>query len=277
MPLLEALDRYFAAWNDHDPAALVAALREDGTYEDPTTGGPITREQCAGQLTRLLIGYPDLSFDLVDIAPATETTAYARWVMRGTSPGDGPATGTAIALPGADFIEYDPESGLVVRVVGYFDTATLLRQQGLQVHITLGDLEWAAFGTSTRIETKRDTIPGAFTVTWIDVDDDFAPALSDAGLSIVTEQLGNDAYLGSCFATIGRRHYTFTAWESVEAARTALRGGAHGAAMRRAYKGGMGMNAVGVTSIWKPEVINGAFQVGASRSVDLAELGRQWL
>jgi len=30
------------------------------------------------------------------------------------------------------------------------------------------------------------------------------------------EQLGNDGYLGSCFATIGSRNYTFTAWESVE-------------------------------------------------------------
>ena len=68
-------------------------------------------------------------------------------------------------------------------------------------------------------------------------------------MSVVTEQLGNDGYLGSCFASIGRRHYTFTAWESVEAAKAALHSGAHGAAMRLARGGGLGDNAFGVTSI----------------------------
>ena len=38
----EALDRYFDAWNSHDPALVVAALTDDGTYEDPTTGGPLS-------------------------------------------------------------------------------------------------------------------------------------------------------------------------------------------------------------------------------------------
>ena len=280
MPLLEALDRYFASWNDHDPEGLMASLTEDGTYEDPNTGGPVSREKCAGILSRLLTAFPDLSFDVVDIGPTSDTTAYARWVMRGTNTGPGPAgsaTGRKIALSGADFIEHDPEPDLVARVVGYFDPSALLRQLGLQVHITLGDLEWAAFGTSVRVDTQRTTIPGAFTITWIDVDDDHAPVLSNAGLAIVTEQLDNDAFLGTCFATVGQRHYTFTAWESVDSARAALRGGAHAEAMRLANRGGMGENAVGITSIWKPEVLNGVFRPGASRAADLSELGGQWL
>lgn len=47
----------------------------------------------------------------------------------------------------------------------------------------------------------------------------------DANTAIVTGQLGSDGYLSSCFASIGRRNYTFTAWESVEAARAALHSG----------------------------------------------------
>ena len=59
------------------------------------------------------------------------------------------------------------------------------------------------------------------------------------------EQLGNEEYLGTCFATIGRRNFTFTAWQSADAAKKALRGGAHGEAMRMAVKGGLGDNARG--------------------------------
>lgn len=281
MPLAEALDRYFAAWNEHDPPGLAAAFSEDGTYEDPTTDGPLTSAQCADLLARLVLGFPDVHFDLLDVAPTGDRAAYARWVMRGTNTGSGPAgpaTGHTVALPGADHIEYDPLADRVSRVVGYFDTATLARQLGLQTHLTPADIDgFATFGTGARIETNRHAIPGAFTVTWIDVDEEHAPALSDAGYRIVLELAENDAYLGSCFTTVGNRHYTFTAWESVESARAALRGGAHAEAMRLANRGGVGSDAVGLTSIWTPAVLNGVFRAGAGKSADLAELGGQWL
>lgn len=35
MSLTAALDRYFAAWNDHDPDAVVRSLADGGSYEDP--------------------------------------------------------------------------------------------------------------------------------------------------------------------------------------------------------------------------------------------------
>jgi hypothetical protein len=91
------------------------------------------------------------------------------------------------------------------------------------------------------------------------------------------EQLGNEAYLGSCFATIGRRNYTFTAWRSVADAKSALRQGAHRAAMKLAKGGDLGANAFGVTSIWAPEVLNGIFHTSGGGSKDLAELSGQWL
>ena len=76
-------------------------------------------------------------------------------------------------------------------------------------------------------------------MTWLDINPEHQVTLIDAVTSVVTEQLGNNGYLGSCFATIGRRNYTFTAWENVEAATAALRTGAHAAAMRLAKVGGL--------------------------------------
>lgn len=281
MSLTDALDRYFAAWNDHDPDAVVRSLADGGSYEDPTTGGPLTGDALAANVATLLAGFPDLHFDLVSVAPTSDAAAAAQWLMQGTNTGPmpaGPATGQTVALPGADFIDYDPAADRIAKVTGYFDTATMLWQLGLQAHITPADMEPVTkFGISLHVDTQRQTIPGAFSVTWIDIDPERQFTLFDAVTGIVMEQLGNDGYLGSCFATIGRRNYTFTAWESVEAAKAVLHSDAHGAAMRLAESGGMGDNAFGVTSIWKPEVLNGIFRAFKAKSDDLAELTAQWL
>jgi len=215
MSLTDALDRYFAAWNDHDPDAVVRSLSDGGSYEDPTTGGPLTGDALAANVATLLAGFPDLQFDLVSVAPTSDTTAAAQWLMRGTNTGPmpaGPATGQAVALPGADFIDDDAAADRVAKVTGYFDSATMLRQLGLQAHITPADMEPVTkFGISLRVDAQRQAVPGAFSVTWIDIDPEHQFTLFEATTGVVMEQLGNDGYLGSCFATIGRRNYTFTA------------------------------------------------------------------
>ena len=281
MSMADALDRYFAAWNDHDAQAVVRSLADGGSYEDPTTGGPLTGDALAANVATLLAGFPDVHFDLVSVAHTGDTTAAAQWLMRGTNTGPmpaGPATGQAVALPGADFIDYDPAADRIAKVTGYFDTATMLTQLGRQAHITPADNEPVIkYGVSLRIDTQRQAIPGAFSVTWLDIDPKHQVTLIDAVASVVMEQLGSNGYLGSCFATIGRRNYTFTAWENVEAATAALRTGAHAAAMRLAKGGGTGDNAFGITSIWKPEVLNGVFHAGQAKSGDLTELTEQWL
>ena len=101
--------------------------------------------------------------------------------MQGTNTGPlpgGPATGGTLDLPGADFFTYDADADKVSSVVGYFDTATMLGQLGLQAHITPTDIEARCkFGYS---QPGRDraatTVPGAFTVTWIDIDAEHHPA-----------------------------------------------------------------------------------------------------
>ncbi|MFI5372100.1 MAG: ester cyclase, partial [Candidatus Eisenbacteria bacterium] len=269
------------AWNDHDPAGVVASLNHGGTYEDPTTGGPLSGDALAASVDGLLTGFPDVHFELVSCAPTGDDSAALQWRMQGTNTGPmpgGPATGETIDLPGADFVTYDRSADRLAKVVGYFDTATMLGQLGLRAHITPADMEGVTkFGISLRVDTGRETVPGAFTITWIEIEPEHQAALIDASTAIVTEQLGNPGYLGTCFATVGPRNYTFTAWESVEAARAALRGTAHGAAMHLAESGGIGAGARGVTSMWTPDFLNGIFHPGPGASYDLAELGGQWL
>jgi hypothetical protein len=60
MSLTDALDRYFAAWNDHDPDAVVRSLASGGSYEDATTGRPLTGDALAANVAALLAGFPDL-------------------------------------------------------------------------------------------------------------------------------------------------------------------------------------------------------------------------
>ena len=274
-----ALDRYFAGWNDHDPAGVVSALTADGTYEDPVTTGPIAGDGLAGYVGVILHGFPDLSFVVESIDELSETEAVARWRMTGTNTGPmpaGPATGGTVDLPGVDFLTFDPASGKVSKVIGYFDTGTMYAQLGLQTHLTPADMEGVVrFGTSLRVETGRDAIPGAFTVTWIDIDPEFVGPLGEATEAIVMQELADDDYLGSCIATTGRRNFTFSAWTSLEAAKRALRGGAHGEAMRLAKSNGLGENARGTTSFWEPAQLNGTFTPGGTE--DLSELGGQWL
>jgi steroid delta-isomerase-like uncharacterized protein len=281
MTLDAALQHYFDAWNAHDGAAVVASLADGGTYEDPTTGGPLAGDALAANVDGLAVGFPDVRFEIVSCVPTSDSTAAAQWVMHGTNTGPtpgGPPTGGTIALPGADFIDYDSGADRLSKVVGYFDTATMLTQLGLQAHVTPADMPGVSFGYGVRIDSGRQAVPGAFSVTWIEIDPEFDAHLRDSTLAILFEQLGKEAgYLGSFLAAVGLRHYTFTAWTSPEAAKAALRGGAHADAMRDARKDGFGADARGVTSIWSPETINGIFHPGAGRSLDLAELGGQWL
>ena len=277
--MMHALDRYFDAWNSHDPTLVVAALTDGGTYEDPTTGGPVSGDALAASVAGVYDAFPDVRFEIESLS-LHDATASAQWRMIGTNTGPlpgGPATGESLDLPGADFFTYDATADRLSSVVGYFDTATMLAQLGLQAHITPSNIEGITeFGIGIRVETGRDTIPGAFTITHIDVDPEHQTALIDATTNIVMEQLGNDDYLGTCFATIGRRNYTFTVWASPEAAQEALRGEAHSRAMKLAQSGGIGDSALGVTSMWTPKFLNGVFHPGTG-STDLSTLEGQWL
>ena len=280
MSFTDVLDRYFAGWNDHDPAAVVATLVEDGTYEDPTTAVPKSGNALFEHVAGLVAGFPDVHFDVATVATTGETTAAVQWVMRGTNTGPaagGAATGKRIALHGADIINYDPAADRLSKVVGYFDTATMLRQLGLQTHISPADAPGRVqFGLASRVITGEAAEPGCFTVTSIDVGDGCVGEVDDFANSIVEAIAAQPGYLGSVFATVGGRKYTFTAWRdasAVEGIRTTV----HRDAMRRFNSGTLGARVM--ASVWVPLRLNPVRVSGgeAGRPVRDEPLSTQWL
>ena len=134
MDNLAAVRPYFAAWNARSADAILAALNDSGTYEDPGTGGPISGEALRAHVTGLWSAFPDLRFEERSLAGTGESSAAALWIMRGTNTGSMmglPPTGKAVELHGADFIAL--KTGKVETVAGYFDTSAVPRQLGLDV------------------------------------------------------------------------------------------------------------------------------------------------
>ena len=134
MGRLEVAHGYFDAWNRRDPEGVAACFVDGGTYQDPTTGGPLTGDAIAEMVGGLLVMFPDLSFDVVSSGELSDGRVAGQWVMRGTNTGPlpgGPPLGKTIALPGADFIEVDGDR--VRSVTGYFDQKLLFEQLGLAV------------------------------------------------------------------------------------------------------------------------------------------------
>lgn len=131
--------RYFDAWAAHDADAILATMAPGGTYSDPTTPGPIGGEALRGYAMALWTAFPDLRFEISAIDRIDAHRAHVRWVMRGHNQGTLmglPPTGKAVQLEGIDLIESSPEG--IHRVVGLFDSATLLRQMGMNVSIQPG-------------------------------------------------------------------------------------------------------------------------------------------
>jgi hypothetical protein len=54
--------RYLSAWNERDVSAVLAALAPGGSYEDPTTGGPLTGAALEQYLSGFFAAFPDVSF-----------------------------------------------------------------------------------------------------------------------------------------------------------------------------------------------------------------------
>jgi SnoaL-like domain len=60
--------RYFEAWNDRDPPAVMATFVEGGTCSDPNvTGPPLSGPALAAYARSLFEGFPDLRFEVPEL------------------------------------------------------------------------------------------------------------------------------------------------------------------------------------------------------------------
>jgi steroid delta-isomerase-like uncharacterized protein len=158
-------DRYFEAWNRRDPAAIAAVFTEGGTYTDPNVPDGVGPEDTAAYAEGLFGGFPDLAFELESSGVRPDGSVAAQSVMTGTNSGSFqglPPSGREVRLPGADVITVDGDR--VASVVGYFDTAVVPRQLGLQVVVQPERAGPFAFGTSVYV-SKDGGEPGAMSLT----------------------------------------------------------------------------------------------------------------
>ena len=250
MEPIEVAQRYFNAWNERDPLAIVATLAEGGTYSDPASGGALTGEALIQYTTGLFAAFPDLSFEIVSAAPSGDGAVSAQWLMKGTNTGPfggGPPTGSSVALPGADFISVDGDK--ILSIQGYFDQRTLVEQLGLQVVVQPHSIGPFSFGTSVRTTTGKRTKPGAFSTTWIEVhSDDEVNEVRERSRQILQEMMQLDGFISAANMVIGHRLITTTAWEDLQGPAQILGGGAHKEAMDRFF--GQEFASAGTTMVW---------------------------
>lgn len=257
MNALEVAQQYINAWNAHDPDAIVATFAPGGTYQDPTTDGPLSGEAIGQYAGGLMAAFPDLSFEVVSEAEAGEDTVAAQWLMKGTNSAPfmgGPPTNKTVALPGADFITVEGDK--VKSVQGYFDQKTLIDQLGLQTIVQPFEIGPVQFGNSVRMNLGHSTKPGAMSLTWItprSVEE--REKIRGYSQQIMQEMPSTDGFLGTMLAASDHRMFTTTAWTDADAPGKMMREGAHNEAMRAFFSGDLGSAAM--TSVWEPVRFNG--------------------
>lgn len=254
--VLQVAQRYFDAWNQHNPAAIVATFAEGGAYSDPATPGPLSGAAIGAYAAGLWAAFPDLSFDIVSIAQDDAGLVSAEWLMKGTNHGslNGlPPTGVAVALPGADFIRI--EDGRIRSVQGYFDSAALSRALGLDVIVQPKAIGPFSFGTSTRASTSKNAVPGAFSITWIEArSEEEKERIMESGRKIATEMLAMPGFISWLGAIVGNRMMTISAWETPQATAQLMKGGEHRSAVVQFFNSELGNSAL--TGVWIPARLN---------------------
>jgi len=134
--LQDFIDRYNAAWNDHDVETIVSMHTDDSVFENHVTGDVnVGREQIARAISGIFSVFPDLEFE-TRRAYIRDDLVVQEWTARGTHEGtmtrsgiELSPTGRKVEYKGMDVIPI--RGGLVARKDVYSDSVTLLRQLGL--------------------------------------------------------------------------------------------------------------------------------------------------
>lgn len=257
MDRLSLAQRYFDGWNAHDAEAIAATFAQGGTYTDPIVQG-LDPDATGAYAVGLAAAFPDLRFELVTSTLTDDGAVAAQWVMRGTNSGpfNGlPPTGHEIALPGADFITFADDGSGIASVTGYFDSAGVPRDLGLDVIVQPRTIGPWTFGVASRASAGRDAPAGAISLTFLEArSDEEVEEVRTRTREIVKDILGAPGFLSFVGVTVGRRMYTISAWETPEAAR-GIRGNAgHREAVARML--GPQLASAGQTGVWAPWHLN---------------------
>ena len=226
-----------------------------GTYEDPTTEGPVGREALAGIVARLCELFPNFAFERACSVAAGERHVV-EWVLRGQNlrplADDVTPTRKSIALRGVDVFEVG--DGGIESVRGYFDQRAFYEQVGLMVLVQPFAQGDARFGYAMRLPSTNRKPPGVVALTWIrGVDEQERDRIRAHSRQTVRDFQKEPGFLSIVTGFIGLRGFTVTAWEDEASLKRALRGH-HGTAMRELF-GERFVHSVW-TSVWEPTRIN---------------------
>ena len=99
--LQEFIDRYNAAWNDHDVEAIVSMHTDDSVFENHTTGDAnIGKEAIASAITGIFLVFPDLEFEARS-QYIREDLVVQEWTACGTHEGPMTRSGSRSSRPAA--------------------------------------------------------------------------------------------------------------------------------------------------------------------------------
>jgi ketosteroid isomerase-like protein/heme-degrading monooxygenase HmoA len=242
------VDRFYAAWNGHDAAAVAGAFTAGGVYADPLTGDGLSGDELRDHVQSALDVLRDLRI-AVTRTVANENAAAVVWAAEGTW--DGVlgllrASETPVRFEGTDVFELD--DGRLRRVRRSFDrfaVAEALRLQTIVEPYSDGDL---TFGHSMRDWVSKAR-PGALGVTWLLARDETEKLAIRARAREIIEHFREvPGFIGIVTGFAGLHGLTLTAWESEEALRLATRSGAHSEAMHAFRE--VGLSGGVFTSVW---------------------------
>jgi steroid delta-isomerase-like uncharacterized protein len=256
MASLDPVERYVRGWVAHDADAVLATLNADGTYEDPSTGGPVSGQAFKAYMQGLWSAFPDLTFEKQSLGAMAADLIAAQWVMTGTNSGSMmglPPTGRRVELRGADFFRM--KNGKIQTVTGYFDAREVPRQLGLNIIVQPHEVGPFKFGVSTSVQTGKLQEPGAFSITMLEARDAGAVArIREGSRASLIDMLKMDGFIGATTAVIGTRMVTISAWDKPESSRRVMKEGAHAEAQKGFYDGSL--PRLGYTSVWTKHRIN---------------------
>jgi steroid delta-isomerase-like uncharacterized protein len=135
--LREAIDRYNAAWNNHDLEAIMSMHAPDMVFENHTAGESAEGEAVRAHIGSIFETWPDIEFatrrlyvrEGLVVQEWTAAATHTQTMRRGDIVAE--PTGNRVEWDGIDSIPF--EGGLVKRKDVYSDSVSILRQVGLLV------------------------------------------------------------------------------------------------------------------------------------------------
>ena len=133
--LREVIDRYNAAWNEHDLDAIMAMHAPDMVFDNHTAGEVAEGEAVRGHIGSIFETWPDIEFTTrrlyvregLVVQEWTAAATHTKTMRRGDLVAE--PTGETVTWEGIDVIPF--EDGLVKRKDVYSDSVSILRQVGL--------------------------------------------------------------------------------------------------------------------------------------------------